>query len=39
VTAICDGQIIKRDTLRADPSMLIDYCKKYFAGAEIVSGK
>ena len=22
ITAICDGQIIKRDTLRADPSML-----------------
>ena len=37
VTAICDGQIVKRDTLRADPSMLIDYCKKYFPGAEIYS--
>lgn len=37
VTAICDGQIIKRDTLKADPSVLISYCKKYFSGAEIYS--
>ena len=37
VTAICDGQIIKRDTLRADPAMLVGYCKKYFVGAEIHS--
>jgi transposase len=35
VTAICDGQVIKRDTLRADPSILINYCKKYFPGSEI----
>lgn len=37
VTAICDGQVIKKDTLRADPSTLISYCKKYFSGAEIYS--
>lgn len=37
VTAICDGQVVKRDTLRADPSILINYCKKYFPGAEIYS--
>lgn len=37
VTAICDDQIVKRDTLRADPSILIGYCKKYFPGAEIYS--
>lgn len=37
VTAICDGQVVKRDTLRADPIVLINYCKKYFSGAEIHS--
>jgi transposase len=37
VTVICDGQVVKRDTLQADPSTLISYCKKYFPGAEINS--
>jgi transposase len=37
ITAICDGQVVKRDTLPADPSNLISYCKKYFSGAEIYS--
>lgn len=37
VTAICDGLIVKRDTLTADPSILTSYCKKYFPGAEIHS--
>ncbi len=37
VTAICDDLVVKRDTLRADPSTLISYCKKYFSGSEIYS--
>jgi transposase len=37
VTAICEGQIVKRDTLKADPAVLVSYCKKYFAGAQIES--
>jgi len=37
VTAICDGQIVKRDTLKASPSVLIAYAEKYFAGAKIES--
>lgn len=28
VTAICDGQIVKRDTIKANPETLIAYCKK-----------
>lgn len=37
VTAICDGQVVKKDTLKADPAILVAYCKKYFVGAEIHS--
>jgi len=37
VTAICEGQMAKKDTLPAEPSRLINYCKKYFPGAEIES--
>jgi transposase len=37
VTAICEGQVVKKDTLKADPAILIAYCKKYFAGAKIES--
>jgi transposase len=37
VTAICDGQVIKKDTLKADPAVLITYCKKHFAGGQIES--
>lgn len=37
VTAICDGQVIKKDTLKAEPVVLISYCKKYFVGAQIES--
>ena len=37
VTAICEGLIVKRDTLTAVPEILIAYCKKYFVGAEIKS--
>ena len=37
VTAICDGIIVKRDTLKADPSTLIAYLKKRFGEGKIVS--
>ena len=37
LTALCEGQIAKRDTIAADPFLLINYCKKYFPGAEIES--
>lgn len=37
VTAICEGQVVKKDTLKADPIVLVAYCKKYFAGAQIHS--
>lgn len=35
VTAICEGVVVKRDTLKADPDTLIAYCKKFFVGANI----
>ncbi|MCE5293030.1 MAG: IS110 family transposase [Chlamydiales bacterium] len=37
VTAICDGVVIKRDTLKANPDTLIAYTQKYFVGAKIKS--
>ena len=37
VTAICEGQVVKRDTLKAEPDVLIAYCKKHFADARIES--
>lgn len=37
LTAITDGQIIKRDVLKANPEILISYVKKYFSGARIES--
>lgn len=37
VTAICDGVVIKRDTLKANPATLIAYAQKYFVGAKIIS--
>ena len=37
VTAICEGLIAKKDTLPADPTKLINYCQKYFPGAQIES--
>ena len=37
VTAMCDGQVVKRDTLKARPSLLIAYVQKYFVGAKIES--
>jgi transposase len=37
ITAICDGQVVKKDTIKASPLTLISYCKKYFPGAKIKS--
>jgi transposase len=35
VTAICEGVIVKRDTLKADPTSLIAYLKKRFGSGKI----
>ena len=35
VTAICDGVLVKRDTLKADPHTLITYLKKRFGSGKI----
>lgn len=37
VTAICEGQVVKKDRLSAQPEGLVSYYKKYFPGAEIES--
>jgi len=37
VTAICEGQVVKRDSLKGDPAVLITYLKKHFVGAQIES--
>jgi transposase len=37
VTAICEGQVVKKDTVKADPVILVAYCKRYFVGAKIES--
>lgn len=37
VTAICEGLIAKKDTVPGDPVKLINYCQKYFPGAQIES--
>ena len=37
VTAILDGQVIKKDTLPASPEKLLSYCLKYFPEASIES--
>ena len=37
LTAICEGLVAKKDTLPGDPAKLINYCQKYFPGAEIES--
>jgi len=37
VTAVCEGQVVKKDTLKADPAILVTYCKKHFVGAKIES--
>lgn len=35
VTAICDKEVIKKDTLKASPSVLITYLKKRFGSGKI----
>ncbi len=35
VTAICDNEVVKRDTLKANPSVLISYLKKRFGTGTI----
>lgn len=37
VTAICDGLIVKRDTLKADPNLLVAYLKKRYGEGKIIS--
>lgn len=37
VTAICEGEVIKRDTLHAEPEALVRYLLKHFEGARIYS--
>lgn len=37
VTVVCDKQMIKRDTLKADPQILISYLKKRFDSGKIQS--
>ncbi len=37
VSAICDGDIVKRDTLKAIPCSLIDYLKKHFGTGTILT--
>lgn len=35
--SICEGEIVKRDTLSAKPEGLLNYMKKFFSGAKIKS--
>ena len=35
VTAICENEIVKRDTLAAYPEKLTEYIKKYFKGSKV----
>lgn len=35
VTAICDGEVVKKDTMTAYPEKLIGYIKKYFKGGKV----
>jgi transposase len=37
VTAICEGDVVKRDKLIASPQNLVDYCFNHFKGAYIKS--
>lgn len=37
VTAVCDGEVVKRDRLTADPVALINYCKRFFPNGNIKS--
>lgn len=35
VTAICNGAVVKKDTIAAYPEQLVRYIKKYFSGAVV----
>ncbi len=35
VTAICEGEIVRRDRLTADPKILLNYCHKFFPNGHI----
>jgi len=35
ITCVCDKVIVKRDTLKASPTGLVEYLNKYFANAKI----
>lgn len=35
--SICDDEVVKRDTLPANPEGLVKYVKKFFPGAKIIS--
>jgi len=35
VSCICDGVVVKKDTIVANPKKLIEYLQKYFAGSKI----
>lgn len=37
VTAICNGLIVKRDRLPADPDELLQYCKRFFPKGSVRS--
>jgi len=37
VTAICEGAVVKKDSLPADPTYLLSYCKRFFSEAKINS--
>lgn len=37
ITAICEGEIVKRDKLKACPETLVNYCER-FSPAKIISG-
>jgi len=37
VSVVCDGGVVKRDTMPAFPQRLVDYLNKYFSGAVIKS--
>lgn len=37
LTAVCEGEIVKSDKIFADPQLLINYCRKFFRNASIVS--
>ena len=37
IAVVCDGEIMKRDTIPAYPQKLLDYLHKYFKGAQIKS--